>query len=377
MFTLENREHTEAAIRDIIETEYNTEIIENEDNLVFSIDFICFHKDYSDKVTAIIEDKWGYKVNVKMLSKCNQIIAHIKIEHDLFSKEPTLYCYYVQTEILRNFIPIVVVHKTGQGEFVYRNFIVKFNKTYSKDFYRSDLNFAPKSSWEANIARVLNYLAIPFEYERNSFECFNVNTKEHNGYYFPDFFLPNDILIEVKGFWNPDSRKKVYELSKFYCNENNLSTALRAVGTIYKLYIIDYDIYSTLSKMYRGLISDWEKDELALSRKEKVQVVGLSFGNRKLTFNTLMVGQEVILKRDIDNSYDKNAILVYTNEMREIGFVSADWACIYAPKMDIGMKYDAYIISIEPKVINIEVSRGNNDLIVMFDLLMPRITEYE
>lgn len=375
MFTFENRENTESVIRNIIESEYNIEpeIIENEDSIILSIDFICFHIDYSEKVAAIISDKWGYSVDIKMLSNRNQSIAYFKIVYDLFSKAPVPHSYDLQKELLINFIPIVTAKKKGHDEFVYINSICKFRKKIiSKDSYRNDLNFAPRSSWEANIARVLKYLGIPFEHEKNSFIRYEKNSREIVGCYVPDYFLPDDTLLEVKGFWDASSRNKVYEFIINYTAPNNLDSDFHENGAIYKLYIIDHDIYSMLSKMYRNLIVEWEEDELHSSHSDIMQIIGLSYGIRRLTYASLSIGQTVILKRDKGNTFDKNAILAYTEDMREIGFISADWACIYAPKIDIGMIYEAQIVSIEQKVVNIRVKRVNDDKIIVYDFLMMK-----
>lgn len=64
---------------------------------------------------------------------------------------------------------------------------------------RQDLNQYFRSAWEANIARLLNYLNIEWIYEYKRFD-FN-NETEFVLSYQPDFYLPKyDKWIEVKGW---------------------------------------------------------------------------------------------------------------------------------------------------------------------------------
>lgn len=79
-----------------------------------------------------------------------------------------------------------------------------------KGGYRNDLNQYFRSAWEANIARLLNYFNIVWEYE---IKRFNFN-QESSGVisYQPDFYLPEyDIGVEVKG-WMDDKSKKAFSI---------------------------------------------------------------------------------------------------------------------------------------------------------------------
>lgn len=60
-----------------------------------------------------------------------------------------------------------------------------------------------RSSWEANVARILNFYNIKWEYEPNRYK---INEKET---YTPDFYLPEyDLFLEVKGYWRDDAKRK-------------------------------------------------------------------------------------------------------------------------------------------------------------------------
>ena len=50
--------------------------------------------------------------------------------------------------------------------------------------------------------QLLNKLDIPFEYERERLPYHKVH------HYLPDFFLPNDIIIEYKGYFKASDRTK-------------------------------------------------------------------------------------------------------------------------------------------------------------------------
>jgi hypothetical protein len=69
---------------------------------------------------------------------------------------------------------------------------------------RDDLgNIFWRSSWEANIARILNNNNIKWEYEPKRF---GLSSKET---YTPDFYLPEyNKYIEVKGWWRDDAKIK-------------------------------------------------------------------------------------------------------------------------------------------------------------------------
>ncbi|KKM13381.1 hypothetical protein LCGC14_1716780 [marine sediment metagenome] len=71
-----------------------------------------------------------------------------------------------------------------------------------------------RSNWEANYARILNYLKIKWEYEPQVFVVV-VNKRELT--YRPDFYLPEkDKWIEVKGYWIGKAKQKFIAFSKKY-----------------------------------------------------------------------------------------------------------------------------------------------------------------
>ncbi len=86
---------------------------------------------------------------------------------------------------------------------------------YGKVGFREDLGFVVRSSWEADMSRIFNYLGFDFQYEPCSFALSDGTT------YTPDFYLHDtEELIEVKGYWIKGARKKFRQFRKDYPNLN-------------------------------------------------------------------------------------------------------------------------------------------------------------
>lgn len=99
-----------------------------------------------------------------------------------------------------------------------------------KEGARPDLgDIVFRSSWEANIARILNRNNIIWEYEKEYFDLTNIS-------YLPDFFIGDDIILEVKGFWDKESADKVDSFIRTFPNK--------------KVYIVDGDMYQNLETIY-------------------------------------------------------------------------------------------------------------------------------
>lgn len=105
--------------------------------------------------------------------------------------------------------------------------------------FRKDLGIYVRSNWEANYARVLNYLNIEWIYEPKTFEL-NINNDIYT--YTPDFYITKENKwIEIKGYWvNDISKLKFY---KFKENHN--------------IELIDLEKYSNICKQFKDKII-WE-----------------------------------------------------------------------------------------------------------------------
>ena len=135
---------------------------------------------------------------------------------------------------------------------------IPFNTTsnaYSrtKGGKRIDLNNQYfRSSWEANIARILNYEDIEWKYEYKRF--YFEDESEHILSYQPDFYLPQfNKWIEVKGWMDEKSKIRLEKFAKEYQEEN------------INLIIIDEEFYNALSEEFRFVIQYWENGSKKVS----------------------------------------------------------------------------------------------------------------
>ena len=125
--------------------------------------------------------------------------------------------------------------------------IATTNNAYSrcKGGIRQDLNQYFRSSWEANIARILNHLNIEWKYEYKRFNF----SEEKEGVlsYQPDFYLPKyNKWIEVKGWMDEKSKLRLKLFKKYYPTES------------LNLILINEEIYLLLNKQYSKIVENWE-----------------------------------------------------------------------------------------------------------------------
>lgn len=194
-----------------------------------------------------------------------------------------------------------------------------------------------RSSWEANIARILNSKGIHWEYETTPFMLDATP-------YLPDFFLNDGTIMEIKGHWDNESITKVEAFMRSNPETNYL--------------IVDHDMYPDLTQMYADKIPNWEKVQ---AEKEKVNVVivGLAFVPDKSVVKGLQVGDALRMELEPNNQYDKFAIAVKDANGGMVGHIEKKFAPIYAQKLKLGMTFSLDIISIEPKIIRAKAYRNN------------------
>ena len=108
----------------------------------------------------------------------------------------------------------------------------------AKGGFREDLGHYVRSTWEANICRILRFLKIPYEYEPEIFQLSN------GAFYIPDLKVGNEIYFEIKAFWSDKARRKFELFKKEY---PEIKTAL-----------IEPAEYKLLEKRFKSLIN-WEE----------------------------------------------------------------------------------------------------------------------
>ncbi len=65
-----------------------------------------------------------------------------------------------------------------------------------------------RSKLEGRVAELLEALKIDYEYESTKVPY----VIQHH--YCPDFLLPNNVLLETKGYWDPADRRKILAVKK-------------------------------------------------------------------------------------------------------------------------------------------------------------------
>lgn len=104
--------------------------------------------------------------------------------------------------------------------------------------FRDDLGLFFRSTWEANVARVLTLMDIKWVYEPKAFP---VKVSGEDSSYTPDFYLPDkDIFIEVKGYWFGKGKSKFDSFSEKY-----------------KTVLIDLPVYKLIQDTFMDGIN-WE-----------------------------------------------------------------------------------------------------------------------
>jgi hypothetical protein len=104
---------------------------------------------------------------------------------------------------------------------------------------RIDIGHYVRSTWEANIARFLQYNGIKYSYESDIFELKTSNKIIH---YKPDFKVGN-YFIEVKGWWNEKAKLRRRLMSEQYPE--------------IKIEYIDELLYKEIENEFNGL-PNWE-----------------------------------------------------------------------------------------------------------------------
>ena len=172
--------------------------------------YVCFQYPV-DTVKALLKNRMNISPEIIELDAGTYYIRQCYKPHD-----PMLYVNDVEWLFAKSNVPYIAIHdELGAIKHfdLYGGIKAEENKAF---FYREDLNFAPRSTWEANVARTLRYLNIPFRYEDTLFirHAIKDGQEPDHGYYIPDFILDDNRIIEVKGFWSYDSRQRTLEFTK-------------------------------------------------------------------------------------------------------------------------------------------------------------------
>ena len=311
--------------------------------------YFCFEAKYASIVAKIVYQKYGFAVEIFNINSlpgiaymvCESESIESRIYGATADERPGIWAFLTQ-----KYIPVIQIDDImGKIKIRYKAQTLLESTEYRQGI-RLDLGHMARSSWEANIARVFKRLGISYEYER---EVLNLD----DICYTPDFFLQNNVIVEVKGFWNDESRKKVAALEKHHPE--------------YSVLPIDADMYESIRRKFADQIPEWEDNTPVGRETYAVSIIGMKFCAGTETLQALKIGDELILQRESDNSFDRNAILAKTTDDSPVGHVCADWAAVFAPKMDVGMTYHAEISDIQRSAIRVRVRRSNYEEDILYD----------
>ena len=108
-------------------------------------------------------------------------------------------------------------------------------KAYAKLKNKQDIKF--RSGLEKQVADLLSELGVSYEYESKKISY----VIQHR--YTPDFVLPNHVILECKGYWDAQDRRKIKTIKK-----DNPDIDLRMVFQA---------PYNTISKKSKTTYAKW------------------------------------------------------------------------------------------------------------------------
>lgn len=304
--------------------------------LASNISFVQQHLNMNNYAISII-------VFIKEYSAFNQLLTTNDLPNKISQSRIPINCF---TYYLKGFPKSDFVMGAG-GRISLE--IDKGIKPY-KTGIRKDIGIGFRSGWEANIARLLNYFNLKWEYEHG---CLKIEDEFYHSFYIPDFTLEYGVIIEVKGNWDYDSRQKMRVLSTRLPSD--------------KLLIIDGDLYFDICKKFKEIIPFWEGTyKYCLSYV--VPIILNPDIIDKANMNNLKPGNNVYLEHRLDEFDKRNTIIVRTNFNQMIGFIPDDWTSVYSPKLKMGMEFSATVKSINENCLNIRILRANKN-----ELILPEI----
>lgn len=133
---------------------------------------------------------------------------------------------------------------------------------YTRTGYRSDIEMNVRSSWEANLVRVLKMYKIEFEFEPT---VFPFPIKRGTKGYTPDFLLTrNNEWIEVKGYLDDKSKIKLKRFKRYFPDEfNTLTCVISKYSNEAKSFMAELEVphiifYEEIRDEYSQYLINWE-----------------------------------------------------------------------------------------------------------------------
>lgn len=111
---------------------------------------------------------------------------------------------------------------------------------------------------------------------------------------------------------------------------------------------------------------------MEIQREAIIEIVGTQYEDRASNHQSLFLHQDLMLKHQSDNPHDHNAVLLLTEDGKELGFLPKGYASLYAPAIDSGKySFSVEILKAEPdperpilivKIISELASRNEKDI---------------
>ena len=90
-------------------------------------------------------------------------------------------------------------------------------------------------------------------------------------------------------------------------------------------------------------------NNMEIQREAIIEIVGTQYEGRAVNHNPLFLQQGFILKHQSDNPHDHNAVLLLTEDGKELGYLPKGYASLYAPAIDNGRySFSVEIVKSEP-----------------------------
>ena len=75
-------------------------------------------------------------------------------------------------------------------------------------------------------------------------------------------------------------------------------------------------------------------NNMEIQIEQDVEVVGTQYDGRAINHQHLMIHQNLVMKHQKDNIHDPNAVVILTDDGKELGFLPEGYASLYAPAID-------------------------------------------
>lgn len=84
-------------------------------------------------------------------------------------------------------------------------------------------------------------------------------------------------------------------------------------------------------------------NNMEIQREETIEIVGTQYDGRAANHQGLMPYQKLVMKHQKDNRHDPNAVIILTDDGKELGYLPKGYASLYAPAID----NDRYSFAVE------------------------------